>query len=174
MRFSEFLKEDQTVPQLQQKIQQGFPDTKKRQHVTHEVTIKSLTCATLKLKKLLRISSTTTSNGNEYKQFMDIRNVEFQPSDSGNTVPIRGLYGNYHDITPSELNSTNVGVYCNCQDYQMRFAYYNVQNNCHVGAPPKPYTKTSDRPEVNPQHVPGMCKHLLKLTEELKKQKILQ
>lgn len=176
MKFSDWLAEDKTIPQLQQHIQQGFPNTKKRQHATHEVRITKLQYLPITNKEILRITANTTStNGNPHKQILDLQNVNFQPPNSGNNVVIQDLGGHPHSITPVVLNINNVKVYCDCEDYQMRFAHYNIENNCHIGPPPAPYTrKTDTRPEANPNHVPGLCKHLLAVVSDLKQQKVLK
>ena len=176
MRFIEFLMEEKTIPQLQRHIQQGFPNTKKRQHATHEVQISKLQYLPITNKDILRITADTlTDNGNRHKLIMDLQNVNFQPPNSGNNVTVTDLGGYKHSITPVILNINNVKVHCDCEDYQMRFAYYNIQNNCHIGPPPAPYTrKTDTRPEANPSHVPGLCKHLLKVAEDLRRQQILK
>jgi hypothetical protein len=159
MRFIEWLNETKTVPQLRAHIRQGFPDTKKRQHVTHDI---------------LRLTAeSSTDNGNTHKQLIDISNVKFQSPTSDTNITITDELGRDHSITPVELNVHYVKVNCDCADYQYRFAHYNIQNKCHIGPPPAPYTKTTDRPPVNPMRVPGMCKHLLKIIENLQKEGIL-
>lgn len=175
MKLSELF-EDQTIPQLQQSIRQGFPDTKKRQHATHEVHVTKLQYTPLLQNDILRINSSTSSdNGNTHTQAMDIRDVNFQPDNSGNTVKVKDSSGVQHSITPVTLNVNTVAVYCDCQDYQMRFANFNIQNNCHLGPPPPRYVrKTTTRPPANPLRVPGMCKHLLKTAEEVQRLGILK
>ena len=96
------------------------------------------------------------------------------PVFSGANVKITSSDGTEHSITPVTLNVTNVGCYCECSDYQHRFAHFNIQNGCHIGPPPQDYIrKTDTRPEVNPLHVPGLCKHLLKVVETLQEKRIL-
>lgn len=178
MRLSEIvvLNEDQTIPQLHQHIQQGFPNTKRRQHVTHEVRVTGIQYTPMLQNGILRINSSTTSNnGNAHTQALDIRDINFQPENSGNNVTIQDNSGRSHSVTPAKLNVSTVAVYCDCEDYQMRFANFNIQNNCHLGPPPPRYIrKTTTRPPANPNQVPGMCKHIIKVTDELKQLGILE
>jgi len=175
MKFSEWLIETKNIPQLRRHIEQGFPDTKKRQHITHEVKITKLQYIPITYNNILRIQSESlTDGGNVHKQLMDIVNVTFQPPNSENTVGVTDELGRERFVTPVELNVHNVKVNCDCKDYEFRFANFNIQNKCHLGPPPPPYVrKTTTRPEVNPMKVPGMCKHLLRVTEDMQKQGIL-
>lgn len=174
VKVYELLSEDATIPQLQQNIQRGFPDTKKRQHATNEVRITSIKYIPAQGLNVLKVESTTAStNGNQHSQLINFRNANLHGnSDTG--VKVETPEGKEFTMDPLKLNTTNVGVYCDCEDYMMRFAAFNIQNKCHLGPPPPPYTrKTTTRPEANPSHVPGMCKHLLKVVDETQRVGIL-
>jgi hypothetical protein len=168
MLLHEILNEDATLPELRTNIEQGFPDTRRRQHITHQVSIANIKYTPLQSQRLIRIISQTNSNGNQYTQFIDLKDVEIQPQHSSTaTVPITKALGGTVYVTAAPL-STNVGVGCSCQDYRMRFFQYNQSNQCHAGPRPEQYTRvTTDRPEVNPSHVPGMCKHIIKVVDVL-------
>lgn len=50
---------------------------------------------------------------------------------------------------------------CTCADFFYTFSFYNYNvAHCLYGPAPKPYIKKTNRPPRNPQHVPGICKHL--------------
>lgn len=54
-----------------------------------------------------------------------------------------------------------VKVRCSCRDFYFRFAVWNHKAGVLFGRiPPKYKRKTTTRPEVNPQHIPGICKHI--------------
>lgn len=62
-------------------------------------------------------------------------------------------------LTKPTKNS-EVKVKCTCPDYYYTFEYYNQKHNALVGKH-KPYIrKTTTYPERNPQHIPGVCKHI--------------
>lgn len=166
--------EDATIPQLQQSIEQGFPDTKKRQHATNEVQVTAYQyIPRTNVKQLQVVSNTSSQSGGRYNQVIVLRDVQYDMAESATNVSIdRG--GKKFFVEPVPFNTTNVAVSCNCPDYIMRFAYTNAENNCHVGPLPKQYVrKTTDRPSANPNHVPGMCKHLLKMSEDLQRTGLL-
>lgn len=55
-----------------------------------------------------------------------------------------------------------VRVRCSCYDFRFRFAWEDKAVQALYGGRPARYTRKpgSTRPEVNPQHIPGMCKHI--------------
>jgi hypothetical protein len=168
--------EDQTIPQLKQSIERGFPDTKKRQHAVGEVRVVDNRYTPFTSASVLRVDSHVASNsGRRYNQFVDLENVSYDLHSAEGNVPVSATDHHEYYIKPVELNTTNVKVFCNCKDYQMRFAFYNIQNNCHIGPPPKQYSKVagSDRGPVNPLKVPGLCKHLIKVVNILKQDGIV-
>lgn len=55
-----------------------------------------------------------------------------------------------------------VRVRCSCQDFRFRFAWEDRAVKALYGGVPKSYQRKpgSTRPPVNPDHIPGMCKHI--------------
>lgn len=53
-------------------------------------------------------------------------------------------------------------VRCGCQDFRFRFAWEDRAVQALYGGVPKGYTPVpgSNRPPVNPEHIPGFCKHI--------------
>lgn len=67
-----------------------------------------------------------------------------------------------------------VNVNCGCDDYYFKYWWWNKKVKAHEGGNYAKYqrvTPDSGRPEVNPDHIPGVCKHLLFLYRELKRKK---
>lgn len=168
--------EELTLTQLLQKTKQGFPKTKRRQHITHNVNVTGMKVKTNVPARTLQVSASTTSvdSGNKHTPTILLQDVEYLTGKKIDKVRVKGTNGISYSLVPVKLNINNSRVACDCEDYRYRFAYYNTQNNCHFGNPPEPYQrKTQDYPEANPQHVPGMCVHIIKLSNVLKKQGIL-
>ena len=60
-------------------------------------------------------------------------------------------------------------VRCSCSDFQFRWAWSNKKHKALFGSVPKKYKrKTTTRPPVNPDHIPGICKHVFQLQAYLK------
>lgn len=61
------------------------------------------------------------------------------------------------------LDTSTVRVRCSCQDFYFCYSYWNKQNKALAGGLVRPYQrKTTNRPERNPHHIPGVCKHLIR------------
>jgi hypothetical protein len=64
-------------------------------------------------------------------------------------------------VRPFEQKKSPVQVRCSCTDYRFTWYWWNKKNDAHTGKDFPAYTPTGDRPERNPLHVPGVCKHIL-------------
>lgn len=164
--------EDLTVPQLQQSIQTGFPNTRKRQNATDEVRVDKTVFIPMEANNILQVKAETSSNnGNTHQQNIHFKNVKFN---AGNAKFV-GNDGQEHSIQALPLRITTVGVNCDCEDYQWRFATFNLNNKCHIGPVPPAYVrKTTTRPPANPSNVPGLCKHLLRVVQDLRQKGLVR
>lgn len=162
------LNEDSTEPDLYQNITQAFPETRKRHNATNEVTIQNVQYIPYVGTKFLHVKSTSVSNGHQYKQAVQFMRVQFESEDSDTNVTYKATDGKDYHMQQIDLGAHNIKVRCNCLDFYYRFATWNYNDNSIVGPAPRPYRrKTTTRPEVNPSRVPGLCKHLLKLIQNL-------
>lgn len=70
------------------------------------------------------------------------------------------------------LSRNPVQVRCTCMAYYFYFSWWNEKAGYHYGDPPPPYTPVANPkrivPPRNPEHIPGMCKHLLAFGRVLK------
>lgn len=168
-RILQQLEETSTVPDLEDNIERGFPATRKRQHATNEVTIRNVQYMPYIGMKMLHVKSSSLSNGNEYRQALQFNGVKFAGQDGPDVATFTASDGEDYHVAPLQLSGHNVKVRCNCMDFHYRFANYNSQDKSLVGKPPPLYQRKTNRPPVNPMQVPGMCKHLLKLVEMLRR-----
>ena len=167
-RLLDWLEEDSTYQQLDTNIQRGFPDTKKRQHVTSAVAINRIEYIPYIENGELHVQAVAVSSGNQYQPTVAFRNVTFEPEDQPTNTTFRAVDNNEYHIQSIPLNVSNVRVRCNCLDFYYRFAAWNAGDNSLAGRPATPYRATGQRPPVNPLKVPGVCKHVIKVIERLK------
>jgi len=167
-RVADALEEDATMPQLHQNIVKGFPNTKKRQHVTNEVNIRNVEFIPFDTSGVLRVSAEAISNGTKYVPTIQFRDVQYMQGDTITNVTFTGVDGKDYSVEKITLPDHTIKVNCNCMDFYYRFATNNYSDDALDGDPPPLYHKKTDRPPVNPMQVPGVCKHLLKLVERLK------
>ncbi len=162
------LAEVSSIGQLEQNIERAFPTTTKRQHATGPVQITNVEYIPYVGTKMLHVRSLANNDGNTYKQALQFVNVEFQPADSPDNVTILATDNQEYSLAKIQLEGNLAKVRCSCPDFRWRFANWNFGDKSLVGSPPPKYTrKTDTRPPVNPDRVPGLCKHLIKLVQTL-------
>lgn len=174
-RILQQLNEESTYADLDTNITTSFPNTRKRQHATNEVRVQRIDLIPYVGTQMLHVRAISAgSSGRQYQQAIQLLRVKFEPAKTNENVEILATNGKTYYVQPIDLNNHNVKVRCNCLDFYHRFAHYNHGDKSIVGRAPVPYQrKTTTRPEVNPDHVPGMCKHLIKVVERLRTQRIV-
>lgn len=105
--------------------------------------------------------------GIRYPAVIYFRDVDFVKSELARGQPGFFVLG-YKDTTVGvkqlDAMRNRVQVRCGCPDFYFRFGWYLKENNAFYGKGPKPYVrKTTWWPSVNPERIPGMCKHLWNL-----------
>jgi hypothetical protein len=96
----------------------------------------------------------------------DMGEREAEVTEQANTVKIKATTGEEVTIVPIKLRDNIVRVRCDCLDFYYRFAPWNFSNDDIYGPKPKPYVrKTNHYPPANPSRSPGICKHVMKLTQ---------
>lgn len=165
------LTEKSTPDELEDNIVTAFPHTKRRQHIVHEVNVKSIEFIPFVGMNTLHVRSTT----DDYKQAIQFNNVQYVAGEQDGAAVVTDSATNAkYWFTPIQLSMNLVKVRCSCLDFRFRFAAYNNTDKSLVGRPPPRYVrKTTTRPSVNPTQVPGMCKHLLRVLEELQRDGVL-
>ncbi len=167
------LEEDSTYNQLHGNIVRGFPNTRKRQHATGPVHIVNMEYLPYVNNNVLRINTEATSSGNRYQPIIVFGNVTFEPEDLPSNTTIRASDNNEYHIQTIPLAGANVKVRCNCLDFHHRFGAFNHGDNSLEGPPPPPHQSTTNRPPANPTRVPGVCKHLIKVIQQLRTGRIV-
>lgn len=79
------------------------------------------------------------------------------------------------DQTIPSIELHDVRVRCSCKAFYFYYSYWDKQNQTLSGPNPTPYVrKTTYLPEKNPRHIPGICKHLVRLAIVLRNEKLIQ
>lgn len=175
--FDAFLVEASNYTRLRTNIERGFPDTKRRQHVTGPIQIQQMALIPERNPgggRSLLVRANANNEGRVYHPHIRFLRVGFQDEDQPNNVTFTGADGQEYHITPIRLRMSNVEVACDCLDFYFRFSVHNRRDNSLYGPPPQPYHSQGLRPPVNPLKVPGVCKHLIKLTDTLRASDLIQ
>ena len=163
-----------TLPQLHQAAVNAYPQTTKRQHVTDELNVAAIKMIPHQNALMIRATVTNNNGGKSYNTTILIDNVEYEEEDSPTNVTFVGSDGQEHHIKQIQKSQSQAKVRCNCLDLYWRFATWNYNHDSLLGTKPKPYQKTSNRPDVNPQQKPGICKHLMKTIEALQHSNLIR
>lgn len=175
LTFKQWLLETSTIPQLDAKARQAFPHTKKRHRDVNSVVPLPGTVFVPNVPdgELTINSRTRSSNsGNAHVQQIILYNVEYaEPDTPGSTQ----LPDTEVAIKPYRLTADTSRVACDCMDFRFRFANHNHNDDSLAGNPPPAYQRVpgSNRPEANPSHLPGMCKHLMRVVMDLRQKGIV-
>ena len=161
--------EEVTLDDLERDTVFGFPHTTKRQHATGPIQISKMSLIPAVPTQDLICHGTAKSGGNTYEPKILFLEVKYQDEDTNDNVTFTGSDGATYNIVPISLSESNVKVTCNCLDFRWRFSIWNDDRGALYGDPPPPYQrKTTTRPPANPNQTPGICKHLIKMTQNLR------
>lgn len=150
------------------------PPTKKRQNATGPIQIQKMMIMPYPQDGVIRMRGTAKSDsGNTYSPTIQFENIEYQEEDTPQNITFKGVDNEDYHIIQIDLRSVNARVRCNCLDFYWRFGTWDHRVKSLLGNPPGPYVrKTNTHPPANASQTPGVCKHLLKLVDQLKQSRI--
>jgi len=137
----------------------------KRQHALQDVNLSNEKWTASIGMKALQLSALANGGEKQYAPKIIFNKVEFENEDSSDNVTVKSSSGDDIHFKPIDLSKNTMRVRCTCPDFYWRFAAFNAKDKSLDGRSPKPYQRKTNRGPANPQQVPGMCKHLLKLIE---------
>ena len=146
-------------------------NTKKRQFSTQPLTGTEIKITPYKgTKSLLMRTIINSDSGKQYQTSIMFTRVKYvddieDVDDPNSIVEFMASDGEEYAIERIDLKKNDVKVRCECLDFRWRFADYNASKKALYGRKPPPYVPKGNRPPVNPNHVPGVCKHLIKSFE---------
>ena len=115
-----------------------------------------------------------SNSGNSYSPTIQFDGVEYQEEDTNMNVTFNAIDDKDYHINQINLQRMNAKVHCNCLDFYWRFGKQNSRVNSLIGNPGQPYVKKNpNMPPANAKQIPGVCKHLLKLADELRQNKLV-
>jgi hypothetical protein len=120
----------------------------------------------------LEVEAETQSKNVKYITRIVFENVVFRDAEMKDGAKVISPDGTEYFFKPINRKKAHVKVSCTCLDFYWRFAAFNQRDDALASDPPKPYVKKTDRPPVNPSQVSGVCKHLIRLVDELEKDNV--
>ena len=124
---------------------------------------------------VLLCKARTRSSAKQYETRIAFSGIEYQGDEEqgGQTTTFQTPDGQEYTIVPAQYANTDVQVSCSCLDFYYLFAAWNSKDGSLQGNPPPAYVPKTDREPRNPQQLPGMCKHLIALSDDLRQQRIV-
>jgi hypothetical protein len=156
--------ETSTIHQLKSTVNVFF-DTPREKN-SRQVEVFNLFFIPYVDNKQLLVKANTRSNNNTYKTSILFNDVKYVKKDTRYAVEILANNDKYY-IYSIKKNKSDVLVSCTCLDFYYTFSIWNQKDFSLFGDPPKPYIKKTNRPLRNPYKQPGVCKHILRLSDEL-------
>jgi hypothetical protein len=163
--------EESSYNDLEQNIINNFV-TNRRQNAVNEVVVNNITYTPFENSGILQVDASVRSNQHNYKVTLQFQNVVF--GEGPTSITITSTDGETNNLQPISIQTNDIKVKCNCLDFFWRFAYWNANDKSLVGEPPALYKRRTNRPPVNAARVPGICRHIIKVVDELTKQGIVK
>lgn len=169
------LNEDNTLDQLSQNVDRFVPKTRRRQYATDTVQIAQMQYIPAPASFSLKITGLARNfwSGKKYDTVIVFNDVDYEKENTNRNITFTAVDGEEYHVLPINLRRHTVRVACNCLDFYWRFALWNFANGSLEGEKPKPYVKKTNRPPVNPEHKPGICKHLIKTVQVLRQARLV-
>lgn len=168
MEFKTFL--ETSLSSLYDSAVAAFPNTTMRQHATDPIVISNLKWIPFIGMKTLFIKGLAQNEGREYNPIIVFKQVEYSPDND--YVQLIATDGETYPLKQLSLENNDVLLRCNCPDFFWRFNYYDHIDKSLYNRKRKKY-ESQGGPPANPLEMPGMCKHLMKMTKVLTQSKIL-
>jgi hypothetical protein len=167
MNFENWLIES-SLNDLYQSAVRAFPNTTKRQHAVDPIEIANLQWTPFLGMKTLLLRATAINEAREYNPIILFKNVQYHVTrDVYGLIEIVDNMGTGHLIEKLSLENTDARLRCDCNDFKWRFNYTDHQDQSLYGRKRREYHALHNPGSSNPQNLPGMCKHLIKLTQVL-------
>lgn len=155
---------ESSVSDLYQSTIIAFPNTVKRQYATDPVKIVEMRWTPFVGLKTLFIKGLAQNEEREYNPIMIFKDVNYNSGDI-NLIASDGMLYRLEKISKE---NNDVMVRCNCPDHYWRFRHFNYLDHSLYGKNRKKYKAKTNRGPVNPLELPGLCKHLIKLSDAIK------
>lgn len=162
-----------SIYNLYKSTEKAFPSTTLRQHSTHPVRVESLTWMPFLGVKTLFIKGLIRNENRKYDCIMLFKNINFKQNEGKNLIKVKMSNGKEYFVEQINSEKNDVLVRCNCKDFHYRFNYYNHLDHSLYGRKRSKYEAVNRPGTANPEELPGLCKHLIKMAKIIKETDLL-
>ena len=164
---------ESSLQELYQSAVDAFPSTQMRQHAVDPIVISSLQWVPFLGMKTLFVKGLAESGGSEYSPVVVFKRVGYQDTSGPGVIPLAASDGQEYFLERLSAEQTDVLVRCNCDDFYWRFNYFNSTDKSLYSRKRKKYEALYNPGSANPQSMPGLCKHLMKMAGVLRESGVL-
>jgi hypothetical protein len=176
-RIEQQLIAETSIATLNQNTLSFQPPSNRRQHVVAPIQVKSLLMIPMRGQRDtgdLKIEARVQSGPKQYDCTIMFHDVIYEDQDRPDNISFLGPDKTEAHIVPIQLARNNAEVRCTCLDFYFTFSKWNQSDRSLYGDPPPQYTPRTNRAERNPTHKPGLCKHLMKVVQELRNEQVVR
>ncbi len=169
--------EETSLGQLNNNTLSFIPPSERRQNVTAPLRVKKMILVPMRGQRDtgdLKVEAKVQSGQHEYDATILFHGVIYEDQDRPDNISFMGPDKREVHMVPIQLNRNNCEVRCTCLDFYFTFSKWNQSDKSLYGEPPAPYIPKTNRAPRNPQHKPGLCKHLIKVMQELKTERVVR
>ena len=161
-----------SIVDLYKSTLKAFPNTSKRQHSIDTVRVENLTWLPFLGVKTLFIKGLIRNESKKYDCIMLFKNIKFNESEQKKSIKIKMSNGKEYFVEQIDSKKNDVLLRCNCKDFHWRFNFYNFKDHSLFGRKRSKYESTGVG-KANPLELPGICKHLIKMSKIIKESNLL-
>jgi hypothetical protein len=151
----------------------AFPSTSKRQHAIDTIVVEHLEWIPFLGVKTLFVKGTIKNEGRKNEAIMLFKGVKYAPGEGKKIVPLMTSIGKKVFIEQISVKNNDILVRCTCKDFYWRFMHFDKNEKALFGKDRKKYEALYSPGSSNPEKLPGICKHLIKLGKILKSSNLL-
>jgi hypothetical protein len=158
---------ESSLPQLYDSAVKAFPYTTKRQYATDPVKLVRFHWTPFLGLNTLFIRGLAQNENREYDCIILFKKVNYKIQEGArNAIKVIDSTGTPFIMQKLSENQ-DVLVRCSCPDFRWRFNYYDHLDHSLYGRKAAAYRSKGQRGPANPMELPGICKHVMKMTTAL-------
>lgn len=162
-----------TLAGLHDSVLKAFPGTTRRQHSVDEVRIEHLHWVPFRGMGTLFVKGQARRGGSKNECVIVFKDVRYGSRGKG-MVELRASNGETVFLEPILMDSNDALVRCTCKDFHWRMTHFNSLDGSLFGRDRRKYEANFRPGSSNPEELPGICKHLMKMGKALSESSILR
>jgi len=166
MNFKDWVITETSLEDLHQSAVDAFPNTQKRQHAVNPIKIEEIRWLPYLGVKTLFVKAQARNEDRQYSPMVLFKGVKYHKTNAAGRTRLKTEHGT-HFFEKLSLEDSDVLLRCQCGDFHWRFNYFDHLDKVLYGSKRKKYEAKYNPGSANPQKMPGMCKHLMKLMSVL-------